>query len=236
MRGTEETALAGTADRRTDARGGAAAAGRALALAGLLLAGIPVVPMAAAAAETGGSAPELDALAGCLARDGRVEVAFREERLVQQVDETLTSRGRFVFEPPRRLIKIVEAPRRERAVVADGRMSVFDADGNEVAAFDLSERPGLQRTFTAVRALLTGDAAVLRDAFEVDLEARDDAGAWRMTLEPQGASAGYRLGRIVVDGTGHDAAAGTCRVDRIEVRQRDGGRRVIHLRPTGEAG
>jgi hypothetical protein len=207
---------------------------RRWAQAAALLLALGLGPGAATAAEGGGEGartgaggvPTVAELARCLATDGRVERAFREERRMPSVDETLTSRGRFVFEPPARLVKIVEAPRRERAVIAGGRMSVFDADGNEVAAFDLSERPGLERTFTAVRALLTGDAEALRAAFTVEIAGRGDArGGWRMTLEPRGEAASYELSRILV--TGAD-----CRVARIDVRPRGGGgRRVIHLGP-----
>ena len=129
----------------------------------------------------GKGAPELDALAQCLAKDGRVEVPFREERLVTSVDEMLESTGRLIYEPPERLEKIVEAPREERAVVEGDRMSVFDASGKEVATFDLSQRPGLKASFDAVRALLKGDAAALERRFEVALSADAD-----------GAASGYR--------------------------------------------
>jgi outer membrane lipoprotein-sorting protein len=193
-----------------------------------------------------GGAPELERLAGCLAKDGRVEVAFREERLVTSVDEMLESRGRLIYEPPARLEKIVEQPREERAVVEGDRMSVFDAEGNEVATFDLAERPGLKASFDAVRALLKGDAAALQARFEVALSADADGsapGAWDMRLSPKGDDAGYTLSRILIDGQGapsltgggdgggDDGAAAPCQVQTIDVRQRDGGRRVLHLRP-----
>ncbi|MDZ7712843.1 MAG: LolA-related protein [Rhodovibrio sp.] len=211
-------------------------------------------PRTAARTRQGGNqasnrAPELDRLAGCLAKDGRVEVAFREERLVTSVDEMLESRGRLIYEPPARLEKIVEQPRRERAVVEGDRMSVFDADGDEVATFDLAERPGLKASFDAVRALLKGDAEALRAGFEVALSADPDGpapGAWEMRLSPKGEDAGYTLSRILIDGQGAPGLSGganggdggganggaaPCQVKTIDVRQRDGGRRVLHLRP-----
>ena len=189
----------------------------------------------------GGGAPDLDRLTGCLAKDGRVEVAFREERLITSVDEMLESRGRLVYAPPARLEKIVEQPREERAVVEGDRMSVFDADGNEKATFDLGERPGLKASFDAVRALLKGDAAALREGFEVTLSpggGADAAGAWAMRLAPRGADAGYTLSRIEIDGEGAPSlvdgdAGAACRVETIDVRLRDGGRRILHLRPGG---
>jgi hypothetical protein len=65
-----------------------------------------------------------------------------------------------------------------------------------------------------------------------------------MTLSPKGEDAGYTLSRILIDGqgapglTGGDGrdggdggAAAPCRVETIDVRLRDGGRRVLHLRP-----
>jgi hypothetical protein len=240
--------------RRRAARRGVAGLARATA-AGLLLAaggfgGPPAAAQdgagdgAAADRSAGGGAPALDRLAGCLAKDGRVEVPFREERLVTSVDEMLESRGRLIYEPPERLEKIVEQPRKERAVVEGDRMSVFDAEGNEVATFDLAERPGLKASFDAVRALLKGDSAALEERFEVALSADADgsaAGAWDMRLSPKGNDAGYTLSRILIDGQGAPGLTGSdgpdggaqapCQVETIDVRQRDGGRRVLHLRP-----
>ena len=220
---------------------GAGALGAVLLAAGALAAA-PAHAQDGGDAASGG-APQLDTLARCLAKDGRVEVAFREERLVTSVDEMLESRGRLIFEPPERLEKIVEQPREERAVVEGDRMSVFDAEGNEVATFDLGQRPGLKASFDAVRALLKGDAAALAQRFEVALGADDGAsapGAWDMRLEPKGDDAGYTLSRILIDGQGAPgltgeggggAGAAPCRVETIDVRLRDGGRRILHLRP-----
>ena len=242
-----EFSVTGSTSWRRGARGrrvGAIGAVLLLAAGGFSAA---LMPASAQAQEGDGAAPALDTLAGCLAKDGRVEVAFREERLVTSVDEMLESRGRLIYQPPARLEKIVEQPREERAVVEGDRMSVFDADGNEVATFDLSERPGLKASFDAVRALLKGDAAALEQRFQVALSADDGAsapGAWDMRLEPKGDDAGYTLSRIEIDGqgapglTGGDQGDGgggegaaPCRVDTIDVRLRDGGRRILHLRP-----
>lgn len=170
---------------------------------------------------------ELDELASCLAVDSRLEVAFRQERLIASVNETLTSHGRMIYEPPGRLILVQEEPRRERAEIDGARMSVQDGDGNEVASFDLSERPGLKLTFDGIRGLLAGDAAALRQAFEVRLDGAE--ADWRMTLKPRGEAARRQLWDITVHG-------GACRVETIDVKPRDGGRRTIHLRPEGTGG
>jgi outer membrane lipoprotein-sorting protein len=232
--------IAFTGSRRRTRAAGAKLAG--VLAAGLLLAGAAPAPAqdgGDSAGSAGTGAPALGALAQCLAKDGRVEVAFREERLVTSVDEMLESTGRLIYEPPERLEKIVEQPRRERAVVEGDRMSVFDAEGNEVATFDLGERPGLKASFDAVRALLKGDAAALEERFQVALAAdtgADAPGAWDMRLKPKGDDAGYTLSRIEIDGQGApglSAGGGEapCQVETIDVRLRDGGRRILHLRP-----
>lgn len=172
------------------------------------------------------TALELDELAACLAPDGGMQVSFRQERLVQSVDEMLESSGRLIYEPPSRLVMEQQEPRRERAVIEGDRMSVYGADGSEVATFELASRPGMRSTFNGVRALLAGDAAGLRKAFDVALEGR--AADWQMTLAPKDEDTRYHLRRITVDG-------GECRVAKIDVRMRDGGRRVIHLRTDGAA-
>lgn len=209
-------------------------------LAGALAAVMLVAPGGPTAAQDA-SGPQLDRLAACLAKNGRVEVPFREERLITSVDEMLESTGRLIYEPPERLEKIVEQPRHERAVVEGDRMSVFDGDGNEIATFDLRERPGLKASFDAVRALLKGDAPALEARFDVALAAgssADTAGSWDMRLAPKGDDAGYTLSRIDIDGQGAPGLTGAdagvpCRVETIDVRLRDGGRRILHLRPEG---
>ena len=204
-----------TADRRRRMRARLAGAATALAVA------------------LGGPAQayELDELARCLAVDGRLEVGYRQDRLVQSIDETLSSSGRMVYRPPDRLELIQREPQRERAVIEGGRMSVFDGDGDEVATFELAERPGLQLTFDGVRGLLAGDAQALREAFAVSLQGgRAD---WTMRLEPRSEAARYHLNAIEVTGGAHD---GGCAVRSIDVRLRGGGRRTIHLRSGGDSG
>lgn len=173
------------------------------------------------------AALELDELAQCLAPEGDMQVAFRQERLVQSVDEMLESSGRLIYEPPSRLVMEQQEPRRERAVIEGDRMSVYGPDGGEVATFELASRPGMRVTFDGVRALLAGDAAGLRKAFDVTLQG--NSANWQMELAPKDDDTRYHLQQITVDG-------GECQVAKIDVRMRDGGRRVIHLDADGASG
>lgn len=186
-------------------------------LAGLALALLMVAAGAAPAA-----AWDLKALLQVLASQERREIAFEEQRFMSAMTTPLVSRGRFVYEPPDRLIKVLEAPRSESAVLEDGRLAILDAEGVEVASIDLWLQPDLQLVFESMKALLTGDAEALQAAFWVQLEG--DETAWRLRLEPKLSAAKRRLAEIRVSGDQRQ-------VRRFDVQESAGDRSEIRLLP-----
>ncbi len=195
--------------------------GRFLALIGGLLATAP-----AQAAE-----PDLQALLSRLALDeGRREIAFEESRYNRLITEPVLSRGRLIYEPPDRLIKRLEAPRRESAILERERLAILDAQDREVASIDLWLQPDLQMVYGSIEAVLTGDAEALRSAFWVSLdgaaqdESGDESGAWVLTLRPKSDSARTRLEQVLVEGRGS-------RLLSFEFREADGDRSQLRLLP-----
>ena len=167
-----------------------------------------------------GSAPvlafDLDELAESLRLTERHEMGFREERSVAALTSSVVSTGYFVFEPPGRLVKMMETPRQERAIVENDRLTVSDEEGTEIASVDLASQPALKQLFGGLLALLSGDAERLRAVFDILLSGGVDD--WRLDLTPrergeEGGSAG--LARLVVTGGG-----GVMRT--IGIREADG--------------
>ena len=190
-----------------------ATSGRLPALIGGLLAAT-----AAQAAE-----PDLPELLARLALDeGRQEIAFEESRYNRLITEPVLSRGRLIYEPPDRLIKRLEAPRRESAVLERERLAILDAQDREVASIDLWLQPDLQMVYGSIKAVLAGDAEALRSAFWVSLDGESEA--WVLTLRPRSDSARTRLEQVVIEGHGSKLLS-------FEFRETDGDRSQLHLLP-----
>lgn len=192
--------------------------GRCLAFIGGLLAAAP-----AQAGE-----PDLQALLSGLALDaGRQEIAFEESRFNRLVTEPIRSEGRLIYEPPDRLIKRIDAPRRESAVLERERLAILDAQNREVASIDLWLQPDLQMVYGSIKALLTGDAEALRAAFWISLDEGALSGAsdaWALTLRPKSDSARTRLAQVLVEGRGP-------RILSFEFLEADGDRSRLRLLP-----
>ncbi len=185
--------------------------GRLVLLCGGLLAAAP-----AQAADL-----DLQELLAQLALGGqRQEIAFEERRFNRLVTEPLLSRGRLIYEPPDTLIKRLEAPRRESAVVQDERLAILDAQDREIISIDLWLQPDLQMVYGSMKALLTGDADALRSAFWVSTDGGPDA--WALTLRPKTASARTRLEQVRVEGR-------EARILSFEFLETDGDRSRLRL-------
>lgn len=187
--------------------------GRFLALIGGLLAAAPA------------QAADLD-LQDLLSRlapnDGRREIAFEESRFNRLVTEPVLSQGRLIYEPPDKLIKRLEAPRRESAILERERLAILDAQDREVASIDLWLQPDLQLVYGSIKAVLTGDAEALRSAFWISLDGGTEA--WALTLRPKSDSARTRLAQVLVEGRGS-------RLLSFEFQEADGDRSQLRLLP-----
>ncbi len=150
----------------------------------------------------------------------RQEIAFEESRFNRLVTEPLLSRGRLIYEPPDTLIKRMETPRRESAVLQDERLAILDAQDREVASIDLWLQPDLQMVYGSIKALLTGDAEALRSAFWVSTEGGPEE--WALILRPKIDSARTRLEQVRVEGR-------EARILSFEFLETDGDRSRLRL-------
>ena len=163
---------------------------------------------------------DLEVLLESLALDERQEVVFEESRFIETVTTPIVSRGRFIFEPPDRLIKTIEHPRRESAVLEDDRLAILDAEGTEIASVDLWLQPDLRLIFASIRGVLKGDPEVLRSVFWVSLQG--DLEAWSLELSPKVDEAKTRIQRI-------DIAGDTAGARTFEIMETSGRRSQIRL-------
>lgn len=152
--------------------------------------------------------------------DGRQEIAFEESRFSRFLMEPVLSRGRLIYEPPDRLIKRIEAPRRESAVLEQERLAILDAQDREVASIELWLQPDLQMIYGSIKAVLTADANALRAAFWVSLDGNPEA--WTLTLRPKTDSARTRLRQVLVEGR-------ESRILSFEFQEADGDRSQLRL-------
>lgn len=185
--------------------------------------GIAAATMAflAAAAGPAGAAPaDLETLLKSVAATGAREVAFEERRYFGALTEPLVSRGHLRYEPSGRLIKKVEAPRRETAIVDKDRLAVLDGNGAETASIDLWQNKDLRLVFDGLRGVLNGDLAALRAAFVPILE--KDGKGWRLHLVPRGDPGDTHIKGIVVAGIAE-------RIESFEIQESDGDRSIIQL-------
>lgn len=166
--------------------------------------------------------PDLDTLLKSVAAKGAREVAYEERRYFGALTEPLVSRGHLRYEPPARLIKKVESPRRETAVVDEDRLTILDATGTETASIDLWQNRDLRLVFDGLRGVLSGNSAALRAAFDPTLE--DIGNGWRLHLVPKGDPGDARIKGIVVSGMAK-------RIDSFEIQESDGDRSLIQLLP-----
>jgi outer membrane lipoprotein-sorting protein len=171
---------------------------------------------------TAGSAValELEILLQSQALEGRREVAFEERRFIKSVTTPIVSRGHFVFQPPDRLTKIVEEPRRESAVIEGDRLTILDAEDREVTSIDLWLQPDLRLIFASIRGVLKGDPEILRSAFWISLHGQLED--WSLELSPKVDESKTRIHHIAISGN----ATGP---QSFEVRETNGNRAQIEF-------
>ena len=166
--------------------------------------------------------PELQELLAALSLDGPREIAFEESRYNRLLVEPVRSSGRLIYEPPDRLTKRIEAPRRESAVLEQDRLAILDAEDRVVAGIDLWLQPEMQLVYGSMQAVLKGDSEALHAAFWVSLEREGEA--WTLELSPKSPSPRLRLQQILIDGR-------DSQIRSFEFRRAEGNRSVIRLLP-----
>jgi hypothetical protein len=156
-----------------------------------------------------------------LLRDQRENtVPFREATYSSLLTEPLIASGELKFVPPDRLEKVIISPSRERYVVEGDRVTIESQRKGVKRTIALEEYPALRNFVEAFRSSLSGDAARLRQVYEVTLQG--SRGKWTLLLRPR-----EPIGTSVVDYILLTGSEG--RVASIAVRSPDGDRSVMTL-------
>ncbi len=142
-------------------------------------------------------------------------VSYSEVRKMPSMESTTTSSGVLFYQAPDHLERQTSKPFPERAIIEGGKLTleIETASGQmRRREFALKDLPGPRPFFIALRAVLSGDLAALRQNFETALEG-DEAG-WRLKLKPR-EPADRHIREIVVSGRALEILV-------IDVRERNG--------------
>ena len=165
--------------------------------AALLLAALAPGALAQSQANPNLAATIMARLAALSDRDA----SFTEQKRLASLAAPLQSRGTLVFRHPAHLEKITVAPRPERLVIDQGKLSII-SPGAAPQNVALDAHPALQAMATAIGAALAGDLPALQRVYAVD--ARGSLADWHMVLRPRSASLARFITTITLDGAGAD--------------------------------
>lgn len=131
-------------------------------------------------------------------RDSRA--SFVEEKEIPEIEGLLTSRGTLSWHAPGRLEKHTTEPFEERLLVDGDRLLLERPDRDIHQDIALDTAPEIRPLVEAIRATLAGDAATLRQYFDIDFSG--DLSRWRMVLKPRSVRVLAAVQRIVIEGEG----------------------------------
>ncbi|CAJ96449.1 Acyltransferase [Cupriavidus necator] len=187
-------------------------------LLSMLLAGA----MLALATPSGAATFGVDQLMSTLAQRKSGRVLFTETKYLAIVDKPVQSSGELLFTAPDHLEKRTLSPKAENMVL-DGDMLTVERDGKRYT-MPLQNYPELAAFIESIRGTLAGNRQTLERYYKLGLEGR--ASRWTLTLTPADSRMAAVVSQVRIDGS-QDA------LDRVEIRQADGDRSVMKIRPAG---
>ncbi len=169
------------------------------------------------------------ALMRMLAANRESRADFIEKKYIAAVDRPVESSGTLAYVAPSRFEKRTVKPKPETLVVDGDTLSI--ERGGTKRSIALSSYPEAAAFTGSIRSTLAGDHAALARDYKVQLDGTP--AQWRLTLLPSDPKIAALVSRVTMTGA---VAAGTARIDTIEVLQADGNRSVTTLAPAPAAG
>ncbi len=163
---------------------------------------------------------DLTALMARMAQRKGGEARYTEERIVSGLDSPLTSSGTLSFAAPDRFARHTLQPTRESMEV-QGRTLLLKR-GGRTRQMELDVVPELGALLEALRATLTGDAALLQKHFRATLTGSD--AKWVLHLLPIDKGLTAQVQQIELVGQGADLRS-------IELRLTGGDRSLMLVEP-----
>lgn len=142
---------------------------------------------------------DADALIARLARPAPATIEFTEVRFSRLLREPLVVSGELGYAGASSLDRRVTAPYRENTSIRGESVKV-EREGEKSRSFALKHAPELRGLLTGFTAILAGDAAALRQTFNV--QSSSDGDRWALNLLPTDAKARRRLHKIEIIGAG----------------------------------
>ncbi|WP_432260776.1 LolA-related protein [Cupriavidus sp. TMH.W2] len=175
-----------------------------------------------AAAPAGSAAFGVDQLMSTLAQRKSGRVLFTETKYLAILDKPVQSSGELRFTAPDHLEKRTLSPKPENLVL-DGDMLTVERDGKRYT-MPLQNYPEIAAFIESIRGTLAGNRDTLERYYKLGLEGR--ASRWTLTLTPADSRMAAAVSQVRIDGR-QDA------LDQVEIRQADGDRSVMKIRPAG---
>jgi hypothetical protein len=151
-------------------------------------------------------------------KSGRV--LFTETKYLAILDQPVQSSGELRFTAPDHLEKRTLSPKAENLVL-DGDMLTVERDGKRYT-MPLQNYPEIAAFIESIRATLAGNRDTLERYYKLGLEGH--ASRWTLTLTPADSRMAAAVSRVRIEGR-RDA------LDQVEIRQADGDRSVMKIRP-----
>jgi hypothetical protein len=144
---------------------------------------------------------DADALIARLAKPAPASVEFTEVRFSKLLREPLIVSGELGYSGANSLDRRVTTPYQEHTAIRGESVKV-EREGEKPRSFALKHAPELRGLLTGFSALLSGDAAALKQAFRI--RAIGEGDAWTLHLWPTGAKAQRRLSNMQIAGAGSE--------------------------------
>jgi len=176
-------------------------------------------------------------ISSALAAEGANRDGWNLDRLMQELGQVKTARGRFVerkhlsilkrpmefsgtllYVAPDRLEKRTLNPRPESLVLERDVLTMEDGDRKRRRTLVLQDYPVVSVFVESIRSTLAGDLPTLERFYEVDLEGSEQQ--WRLTLRPVDPKMREVVSEIRIGGEGNW-------VSRVEVVEPGGNRSVM---------
>jgi Outer membrane lipoprotein carrier protein LolA-like len=162
----------------------------------------------------------VDDLMTALAARGSADATFTEQRYVPVLDAPVQSSGTLRFVAPDRLEKHTLLPRAESLVLTGDQLTLLQ--GPRTRRLALTDLPDNGLAINSLRGTMAGDLAALRRGWNVTLFG--ERRIWTLSLTPLSAAVAQYIETVLIEGQQD-------RIDRIEIRQADGVRSVMQIKP-----
>lgn len=163
---------------------------------------------------------DLDAVLQSLAQRQHGHVQFVEQHFLAMLDRPVESSGEMRYDAPARLEKRTLLPRPETLLLDNGVITIDKGRVHRV--MDLSSVPQMEPFIESIRATLAGDKPALEHLFTLSFDG--SVAKWTLLLFPKDPKVKRSVQQVRIEGVKDQ-------LSRVEIRQTDGDRSLLTLRP-----